>query len=204
MAVSGMGAGRGGRPMLLIVGRSATGKDTLAEILEGRGMRSVISHTTRPRRGPSDTRHVFVSEAEADRLVADAVAVTEIGGYRYFATRGDVDAADIYVIDPSGIGELLDNMPGARFVACLMVADAGERRRRAIARADDAAAAAEAFDVRERCEDADFVGFGQDVVAGRLPRGIVATLVVRNDYEPPTLERAADALCGMIGALGDE
>ena len=73
------------RPRLLIIGRTASGKDTLADALRhAYGMTFVKSCTTRPRRTPDEDTHVFLTEQQAEPLVRDAVAYTRIGDYIYF------------------------------------------------------------------------------------------------------------------------
>lgn len=190
--------------MLLIVGKSASGKDTVATELERRGMSSVISHTTRPRRSEDD-RHVFVSEEEADLLWEDAVATTIINGYRYFATREDVLAADIYVIDPAGLYELTANMPDADFIVCYLDADDGRRRQMAIARADDEEEAAKAFDARDAEESPVFDEFKRFLMEDRtgmtshMPANVRAFVIFENDYEEGTIPAIANDLQRMLG-----
>lgn len=187
--------------MILLVGKSAAGKDTVAERLEERGLRSVISHTTRPRRGADDTRHVFVDDEEADILIRDAVATTTINGYRYFATRDDMRAADVYVIDPNGIDELLANLPDMEFRIVYIDADDEERRRKAIARADDPDEAAKVFDERDADESPEFDAFRRRITLavtdGRVEAGFPANAasfaICRNGYRPEDIDRIAIA-----------
>lgn len=188
--------------IILIIGKSASGKDTVATRLEELGLTSVISHTTRPRRS-ADDRHVFVSEAEADVLWPDAVATTTINGYRYFATRDDVLSADIYVIDPAGLYELTENMPDTDFMVCYLDADEGKRRDMAIARADDKEAAARIFDARNADESPMFDDFKGRMLEDRtgltdhLPPNIKVSVIFRNDYTPEALDGIVSTIYGM-------
>lgn len=112
--------------MILIMGETARGKDTLVKMLEKRGLKSVCSCTTRPKREceTDGVEHIFISEKEADHLLADKdniVAQTQIGKYRYFATMGQFKGADIYVIDPNGAVDLLSRYninPTIVYVTC--------------------------------------------------------------------------------------
>lgn len=189
--------------MLLIVGKSASGKDAVASELERRGKTSVISHTTRPRRSDGD-RHVFVSEAEADGLWDSAVATTTINGYRYFATRDDVEAADIYVIDPAGFRELTANMPDTSFAVCYIRANDRIRRQKAIERADDPEAAARAFDARDAEEGPAFDDFLRQLLEDRtgytshMPPNVPISIIMMNDYTPECLGRMADGLQRVV------
>lgn len=183
--------------MLLIVGKSAAGKDTIAEELERRGYASVISHTTRPSRGEGD-RHVFVTGEEADLLWDDSVARTIFDGHRYFATKDDVRAADLYVVDPAGVYEMTSRMPDTAFAICYVTAPDAERRRMAIAREADGERAARVFDARERDEQLPFVRFEREIAMWEsgnpldIPENVRAIVTVENDYRPEGIARMAD------------
>ena len=54
-------------PLLLLVGKSASGKTTLATLLETRlGLRQLQSYTTRAPRFDMESGHTFVSDKEFD------------------------------------------------------------------------------------------------------------------------------------------
>lgn len=92
--------------LVLLVGASGSGKTTLAERMELLfGWKSVVSYTTRPKRTPNETGHIFVSDAEFDEIMAknNIVAYTDYNGYRYCATQTQADNAQIYVIDIPGV-----------------------------------------------------------------------------------------------------
>ena len=99
----------------LILGRSAVGKDYLADKLSKKfGLKGVKSKTTRPIRFLHEDTHVFVNQETADKET-NKVAETKINGYTYYATKEDVDKADYYIIDPLGLYQLVENMPETRF-----------------------------------------------------------------------------------------
>lgn len=99
----------------LILGRTATGKDYLANQLSKKfGLKGVKSKTTRPIRFLHEDTHIFVNQETADKEV-NKVAETKINGYTYYATEEDVEKADYYIIDPLGLYQLVDNMPETRF-----------------------------------------------------------------------------------------
>lgn len=99
----------------LILGRSAVGKDYLADKLSKKfGLKGVKSKTTRPIRFLHEDTHVFVNQETADKEI-NKVAETKINGYTYYATEEDVEKADYYIIDPLGLYQLVDNMPETRF-----------------------------------------------------------------------------------------
>ena len=103
------------KKLFCIIGETARGKDTLAKILENDyGLRQVVSYTTRPiRPGEKDGReHYFIFDDQADDMMDfmsdEIVAFTQIGKYRYFATKEELLASDIYIIDPVGLDSLKD------------------------------------------------------------------------------------------------
>lgn len=189
--------------MLLIVGKSATGKDTVAEELERRGYSSVISHTTRPSRGDGD-RHVFVSSQQADRLWDESVARTVFDGHRYFATADDIKRADLYIVDPSGVYEITTRMPNTDFSICYLEGDDEKRREMAIAREQDKVKAERTFDDRERDERLSFLRFEREISMFRngspsiLPGNVRDVLVLWNDYRPESIPEMADAIERII------
>ena len=104
---------------LLIVGRTATGKDTLRESLEKfTNMTFVKSYVTRPRRYPDEDTHIFVTKEQANEIMKTdtVIARTTIADNDYFATKSQVENADGYIIDPIGIYELINKMPDTDFL----------------------------------------------------------------------------------------
>lgn len=96
------------KPLYLLIGRSASGKTTIANMLtEKYGYQSVSSYTTRPARYNGEVGHIFVDDETFDQL-GELAGFVEYNGYRYGTTMQQVDDADIYVIDPIGAEYLLD------------------------------------------------------------------------------------------------
>ena len=96
------------KPLFLFVGKSASGKTTIADILEtNSGCKQVYSYTTRPPRYEGEIGHVFVTEDEF-RSLEDMVAYTFYHGNHYGTTSEQLDQCAIYVIDVPGIKTLLE------------------------------------------------------------------------------------------------
>ena len=96
------------KPLFLLIGRSASGKTTIANILEEKyEYKSVSSYTTRPQRYDGEVGHIFIDDATFDQL-GELAGFVEYNGYRYGTTMQQVDETDIYVIDPIGAEYLLD------------------------------------------------------------------------------------------------
>lgn len=179
----------------LIVGRTGTGKDTLAAKLSEHGLKCVKSYTTRPRRSQDEDTHIFISKEEADKIT-DRVAYTAINGYEYFATSDQVKNADIYIIDPNGLYELTANMPDETFYVIHMTADAMRRKINAVHRADDKIKEEMIFDKRDASENDQFTEFENKINAddGSLPRNITCVIPFENDYDINSINNLAKEL----------
>lgn len=107
------------KPLYLLVAKSASGKTTVAEILESQyGLKSIQSYTTRPKRYEDETGHTFISEDEFDKL-ENIMGYNKYNGYRYCCTKEQLDAADIYVVDVPGVETLLDRYQSERPIIIL-------------------------------------------------------------------------------------
>jgi guanylate kinase len=96
------------KPLFLFVGKSASGKTTVANILESVGKYTQLqSYTTRIKRTEDEVGHTFITDEELDNL-ENIIAYTEYNNFRYCATAEQIDAADIYVIDVPGVETLLE------------------------------------------------------------------------------------------------
>lgn len=97
-----------------IMGRSASGKSTLAKIVSEQLNLSILkSYTTRPMRpgeNPDNTDHIFINEDGVEKYKEQIVAKTELNGYIYFITQELLIKSDIYVIDPLGLEYLQKNI----------------------------------------------------------------------------------------------
>ena len=113
--------------ILLLTGKSGSGKSTIADELERIYRLKVLrSYTTRPPR-VNDTSHTFVSDDEFDELT-DIVAYTDYNGHRYCATADQVDDCDVYVIDPAGIEYFRQNYHGGKRVIDIYIKAGRETR----------------------------------------------------------------------------
>lgn len=123
--------------IILLVGKSGTGKTTVADILErDYDMTQLRSYTTRQPRYPDEGCHTFVSDEEFDAL-EHKVAYTEYDEARYCATAEQVDNSDIYVIDPAGLDTFDKHYNGAREpVVIYLEASRRVRKQRMLSRGD--------------------------------------------------------------------
>lgn len=95
------------KPLFLFVGKSSSGKTTIADILEREyGHKQVASYTTRKPRYDGEVGHVFVTEEEFKAL-GEMVAYTFYDNNHYGTTAEQLDKCTIYVVDVPGIETLL-------------------------------------------------------------------------------------------------
>ena len=104
------------KPLFLFVGKSASGKTTIADILEQKYYhKQVCSYTTRKPRYDGEIAHTFISDDEFDSL-NELVAYTEYNGYRYGTTAEQLDECSIYVVDVPGVETLLQRYKTDRHI----------------------------------------------------------------------------------------
>lgn len=97
------------KTIIAIVGRSGSGKTTIQDMMSKYyNIHPVRSHTTRPRRTPSETSHVFLTDAEFDDMKAP-LAETVYGGYRYAGIMMEESDIYSYVIDQRGLQMLVSS-----------------------------------------------------------------------------------------------
>lgn len=94
-------------PLFLFVGKSASGKTTVANLLhEKYNHKQVWSYTTREPRHENEPGHIFVSEDEFNNL-GELAAYTFYNGFHYGTTLEQLNECSIYVVDVPGVESLL-------------------------------------------------------------------------------------------------
>jgi guanylate kinase len=112
------------KPLFLFVGRSASGKTTIANMLaEKYGYKQVESYTTRPPRYDGETGHIFVSEEEFKNL-GELAAYTYYNNNHYGTTLEQLNECDIYVVDIPGVETLLQKLKDDSRPICILYFDA--------------------------------------------------------------------------------
>lgn len=181
---------------VLIVGRTASGKDTLREALERKyGWKFVKSYTTRKKRFEDEDTHLFVSQQQADNA-KNKVAVTFVnngeGWDEYFSTEEQLQEADAYIVDPIGMYLLCSSMPYEHFIVVYVKpASTYLQFRHAIKRFDGF----HPYKAAKRIlsENSEFVQFEKYMWCKGVKRVQVRLQVdVVNSYEPGWSDKAAD------------
>lgn len=96
--------------VLCIIGKSGSGKDTVAQMLSYiENTHLVISHTTRPKRRyeHDGVEHIF-HDSEPN-VIKNKVAYTIYGGYAYWTTYEDFveSKINIYIVDEVGYKDMI-------------------------------------------------------------------------------------------------
>ena len=124
-------------PLFLFVGKSASGKTTLANFLEEKyECKQVQSYTTRLPRYDGETGHIFVSKEEFDNL-GELAAYTMYNGNEYGTTFKQLKECDIYVIDVPGVETLLQKEIGRPVIIIYFNATTYTRISRMLERGDN-------------------------------------------------------------------
>lgn len=120
------------------MGPSGSGKTTIAnKLAKEKGWKVLQSYTTRPKRYPEETGHIFVPVEEFEQYKNDLCAYTEFDGYKYWATNQQVNESDLYIIDPAGVDFFFDTYKGCKTPVVIgLHADKETRRKRMQMRGD--------------------------------------------------------------------
>lgn len=109
--------------LILLVGKSASGKSLVASILDKMyGYKPVESYTTRKPRHFAENGHIFISEEDFINL-GELAAYTFYNGNRYGVTYEQLNQCNVYVIDVPGVEGLLKNLNGSRPI-CIIYLEA--------------------------------------------------------------------------------
>jgi guanylate kinase len=111
------------KPLFLFVGKSASGKTTIANAIEQKyDCSQVQSYTTRPPRYEGETGHIFLTEEEFNNL-ENIVSYTLYNNNQYGTTAELLDKHDIFVVDVPGVESLLQKYNTNRPI-CIIYFDA--------------------------------------------------------------------------------
>ena len=146
--------------LYLIVGRTASGKDSLTRaVAEKYGLKILSSYATRPKRPGETNEHIFISPEDVYKYQHDIIAYTKIGTYEYFSTKQQLLESDFYIIDPNGIEYLQEKIKGIANIELHVIyiaADYVTRKHRALNNRHDKLAT---FESRCEAEEEQFINF---------------------------------------------
>lgn len=183
----------------LILGRTATGKDTLANILMSKYKWTFIkSMTDRPKRTEAEDTHTFISTEEFKLLPpSEIIAETCINNYHYCATKKQLMENDAYIVDPYGCYQLLENCPEEPFILVYMKAkDKLQQQNYAIHRSNNIYEESIIFQQRYESEDSQFIDFENMIEICELFKypNVVHTIYYLNIYDEESINLFAESL----------
>ena len=186
--------------LLLILGKTASGKDTLVnKLCERTGLKQLISYTTRERRVNEGETHFFVSDTDYEQMQNEGkvAAFTQMDYYKCWSTIDQLYDADCYIIDYIGYKKLKElNLPNLRLVTVFVNTPDNIREDRALNKRNDdknkfrTRSFSESGQFREMLKNADFDYAISNI---NLPRAYsvlrwIATVenVIKNNKEDTT------------------
>lgn len=176
---------------IIITGKSATGKDTVADILATKyNYKRVKNYTTRPKRTPEENGYYFIkSVEEAGIPEKDRISAVTINGYDYFSTKEEIKKAKVIIVEPSGIKPVCKAVPEEAFYLLYITADKDIRK--ALYKRRNPDATDEEFDTREHEEDARFEELERMVFDAAAPveiQNLAAVTTIENKYDEESMK----------------
>ena len=144
--------------MILLVGKTAVGKDTIRKELNNLGIPSVVTYTTRPKREGEidDVTYHFVDASQFHRLNSQG-AFIETTSYNvatgetwyYGSAYKDLTNNSVMIVNPDGL-KVIKNILGNEVVSFLITAKNDVKKNRLIKRGDNAEEAARRLEADNR------------------------------------------------------
>ena len=143
---------------VILVGKGGSGKDYARKILEDKGFRYCISHTTRPpREGEVNGRdYNFISrDSAAHHYIPNNLFYEYVifNNWLYGTTKEEFEKSNLFIMTPSGVSKLLPEDRRESFIVYFDI-DIETRRRRLSERRD-----ADNVERRLEADDLDFENF---------------------------------------------
>lgn len=183
--------------MILIAGRTCTGKDTLVRKLHENGLTVLQSYTTRPKRYEEENTHIFITPEDSAKIT-DKVATTVLNGYEYFATKSQLKNCDIYIIDPNGIKTLTSNCPDEKFQLIYVSADFSESMKKAVKRSKNPEER-KIFESRYASENDQFTAFEKEIENSDTVYGNCKLIYhYKNNFTKNCLDKAVADIMRLI------
>lgn len=160
-------------PLLVLTGKSGSGKTTTAEFLHQHGLKKVVTYTTRPKReGEKDgIDYHFVSKEEFKKMIDNskfleyAVYDASFGRVYYGSLKEDYNKMDsVIVLNPKGVEKLLSYDGGINALIVELVPSKATLKQRLSSRGDSPAE----IERRLKADDTDFIHLYQQKGSERI------------------------------------
>ena len=133
--------------IIVLAGKSASGKNFVAKKLEEHGYETIVTYTTRPKRKgeKQDITYHFISDEEFKQKIDEGFFaewksyITNEGVWYYGSSLEDIENADnksVIILTPQGYRDIKDKMD-CKVVSIYLYANNATIKKRLIARGDD-------------------------------------------------------------------
>lgn len=146
-----------GQKRIILAGRGASGKDHLRAMIQSRGFKYSVSHTTRPPRigevNGKDYHFISLEDAEKMSASGDFIEHTLFNGWIYGTSKDEFLRSELFILTPSGISQLSEKDRSDSFIIYIDI-DEDTRRGRMSERKD-----ADSVERRLEADEKDFRNF---------------------------------------------
>lgn len=126
---------------LILLGKSASGKDTLCKLLKERGLKMGVSHTTRPMRSHEidGIDYHFISLDEFEKLESENFFIEseKFREWKYGRSQTEIEKADMLILTVSGVSTLIKKFGRENFYIVETKCSTPTRVRRSLERGDE-------------------------------------------------------------------
>ena len=133
--------------IVVLAGKSASGKNFVAKKLEEHGYKTIVTYTTRPKRKgeKQDITYHFISDEEFKQKINEGFFaewksyITNEGVWYYGSALEDIENADnksVIILTPQGYRDIKDKLD-CKVVSIYLYANNATIKKRLIARGDD-------------------------------------------------------------------
>ena len=133
--------------IIVLAGKSASGKNFVARKLEEHGYKTIVTYTTRPKRKgeKQDITYHFISDEEFKQKIDEGFFaewksyITNEGVWYYGSSLEDIENADnksVIILTPQGYRDIKDKLD-CKVVSIYLYANNATIKKRLIARGDD-------------------------------------------------------------------
>lgn len=177
----------------IIIGKQASGKSFFLNLFKEKGLKTLKTHTTRPKRSEDENTYFFHEESKLPPK--DILASDRVNDHLYFTTKSDVLTSDVMVLTPSGAIEVTETFPEIGFRIIYLTADEKERDERLKDRVVLNNDLEKIQSEREKWDNYNFKLWDEIIEKEKideiddLPPNILAISHIVNDYDKEQLNR---------------
>lgn len=175
----------------IIIGKQASGKSFFLNLFKEKGLKTLKTHTTRPKRTLDEDTYFFHKESELPPK--DILASDKVNNHLYFTTKSDVLKSDVMVLTPTGAIDVARAFPEIGFRIIYLDANEEKRDEKLNERLKTNENLQEIQSKREQWDDFNFKLWDEIIKKekidekDKLPSNILAVSHIVNDYDKEQL-----------------